>query len=501
MTGSAPHQPIIDEQATALDTLQATPPLLDTAELKTLEAPPDVPFEIRRSNGGSLSFVSVLRHLPGKRVVGEARGPEGRVLAKLFVGDAGKRHWEREVSGIRALIRAGIPTPEIIAAEPLPDGGYLIFTRYIEGATTLGARAGELEAAEGRNEHEHVTALLGPCFRLVGQLHASGLVHHDLHPGNFLVAGRQMMLVDGDAVSGPMSADLTASEARVNLALLIAQFPMAWMLEPSPLLAEYRLGNPALPDDPIALASAVRKARDKRTADYLGKAGRNCSRYIARRHFQGMEVVARDREAALRPLIGDPDRFMAAGELLKQGNTATVARIRLGEAMWVVKRYNIKGFVHALSCALRPTRAWHSWLAAHRLQVLGIATPRPAAILERRFGPLRGRAWLVTENCPGRNLREMLDAAHAPHPIVGGTLVDLFKVLVAVRITHGDLKATNLLWHDGRIHLIDLDALTQHRGDAAFYKAWARDRARLLRNWPEDGPLHAWLDTHLPPAR
>ena len=79
-------------------------------------------------------------------------------------------------------------------------------------------------------------------------------------------------------------------------------------------------------------------------------------------------------------------------------------------------------------------------------------------------------------------------------------LLTLFEMLYRLRISHGDLKAANLIWHEGRVWLIDLDAVKQHRSDTAFARAWRSDRARLLRNWPASSVLHQWLDKALPPA-
>ena len=69
-----------------------------------------------------------------------------------------------------------------------------------------------------------------------------------------------------------------------------------------------------------------------------------------------------------------------------------------------------------------------------------------------------------------------------------------------MRISHGDLKATNLLWDQGRIVLIDLDAMVQHRSVRQHARAWQRDRSRLLRNWPQDSVLYQWLEANLPPG-
>jgi hypothetical protein len=42
--------------------------------------------------------------------------------------------------------------------------------------------------------------------------------------------------------------------------------------------------------------------------------------------------------------------------------------------------------------------------------------------------------------------------------------------------------------------------MCQHRTEAAFARAWRRDRGRFLRNWAADSPLYRWLDERLPTA-
>jgi serine/threonine-protein kinase RIO1 len=66
------------------------------------------------------------------------------------------------------------------------------------------------------------------------------------------------------------------------------------------------------------------------------------------------------------------------------------------------------------------------------------------------------------------------------------------------RITHGDFKATNLLWHAEHVWLIDLDSMQFHKAEADYHRAWMKDRARFVRNWPQGSALTAWLETHLP---
>ncbi|MBW1746795.1 MAG: hypothetical protein JRJ25_11240 [Deltaproteobacteria bacterium] len=88
-------------------------------------------------------------------------------------------------------------------------------------------------------------------------------------------------------------------------------------------------------------------------------------------------------------MIADPDSVIDSSRLLKEGNSSTVALAEVNGKLLVIKRYNIKNFIHALKRYLRNTRAWTSWRNAHRLELLGIPTPKPIAFLERRWGPFR----------------------------------------------------------------------------------------------------------------
>jgi hypothetical protein len=80
--------------------------------------------------------------------------------------------------------------------------------------------------------------------------------------------------------------------------------------------------------------------------------------------------------------------------VIKAGNTATVARLYVDGEAFVVKRYNIKSWQHAMGRMWRPTRAQRAWQNAHRLRMLGIATFKPIALIERRLGPMRRDAYL-----------------------------------------------------------------------------------------------------------
>jgi tRNA A-37 threonylcarbamoyl transferase component Bud32 len=208
--------------------------------------------------------------------------------------------------------------------------------------------------------------------------------------------------------------------------------------------------------------------------------------------------MVRDEADFLAPLMADPDAWLEQGVPLKRGRSATLARVELEGRKLVIKRYNIKSAGHALSRAWRPSRAWHSWVEAHRLRFLGIPTPRPLALIERRLGPLRGRAWLITEYCAGPNLQERLTGEQTLPAEIGEAVRRLFTQLAAARIGHGDLKASNFICSGNELCVLDLDAMRQFDNEAAWRKAWQKDRARFLRNWSEGSALQREFALALP---
>ena len=201
------------------------------------------------------------------------------------------------------------------------------------------------------------------------------------------------------------------------------------------------------------------------------------------------------------PVLARADALLDQGHLYKTGGAASVGKVEVAGRTLVVKRYNIKGFAHWLKRFWRSSRAWHSWREGNRLAFLGIATPQPLALLETRCCWLRGKAYLVTEYLPGPDIIERfapyVERGDAP-PVELQALDGLFADLIRERISHGDLKGHNVFWDEGRWALIDLDSMCQHRSLSSFAPAYARDRARFMRNWPADSALYQLIDGRLP---
>ncbi|MDU9407061.1 lipopolysaccharide kinase InaA family protein [Pseudomonas sp. zfem001] len=469
-------------------------------ELAEVGRSPELPLTLQ-IDGEPLLLERVLRVLPGQRYVAQAHWQGRPVLAKLLVGSKAQRHFQREREGAELMARQGLVTPELLAQGFIGgQGGWLLFD-YLDGAQSLW-EAWRQAAREPLLSDAQQT-VLAEALGAIGQMHAQGLWQADLHLDNLLRHEGRLYLIDGGGVRCETPGQ-PLSRARVleNLSVFFAQLPAE--LDPflEELLIHYLLANGehALPLE--LLQAEIAKVRRWRLRDYLKKIARDCSLFAASIGGFGLRVVRREAEPALQPLLADLDAWIDAGHIYKTGGTATVVRVECGGRPLVVKRYNVKSLRHWFKRFWRPSRAWHSWCEGNRLQLLGIVTPAPLAVIERRWCWLRGRAYLITDYCGEQDIIARFEAHEQATPPEAELLAldRLFSALLRERISHGDFKGHNLFWDDaqGAWSLIDLDSMRQHRSTRSFARAYARDRARFLRNWPADSALRQLLDQRLP---
>ena len=475
------------------------------SELQKSGRAPGLPLSIELADAAGpaqLQLLSLLRVLPGQRYVGAGVWRGRTVLAKLMVGAKAARNFQRELNGVRLLAEQGLTTPQLLAdGLQEGEGGWLLF-EFLEGAHSLGD-AWDAVASLPVLADEQV-AVLAEALTAIGQMHLKGLWQEDLHLDNLLRQGGKLYLIDGAGICVEEAGKpLSRQKVLENLGVFFAQLPIS--LEPfiEELLVHYLLSNGehALPLE--ALLKQVEKVRAWRLHDFLNKTGRDCSLFSVQQGAFALRAVRREEEPAMLPVLARADALLDQGHLYKTGGAASVGKVEVDGRTLVIKRYNIKGFAHWLKRFWRPSRAWHSWREGNRLAFLGIATPKPLALLETRFLWLRGKAYLVTEHLPGPDLIERfapyVEQGDAPEAELAA-LDRLFADLLRERISHGDLKGHNVFWADGRWALIDLDSMCQHRSASSFAAAYARDRARFMRNWPVGSALYQVIDGRLPKA-
>jgi tRNA A-37 threonylcarbamoyl transferase component Bud32 len=473
---------------------------MQLSNLSVVGRTPALPLTLEFA-GESLVLQHLLRVLPGQRYVAQAEWRGRPVLAKLLVGGKAARHFQRERDGVRLLAEQGLVTP-LLLADGLREGegGWLLF-EYLDGAESLWDAWRSVENQPLLSADQQ--AVLADALVSIAQMHAKGLWQADLHLDNLLRHNGQLFVIDGGGVQVEVAGQpLSRGKVLENLGVFFAQLPAELTPFIEELLVHYLLtnGEHALPLE--ALLNEVAKFRKWRLRDYLRKIARDCSLFAASIGAFGLRVVRRDSQVELQPLLSNLDLLTEQGHIYKTGGAATVAQVQVQGRPLVVKRYNIKSFAHWLKRFWRPSRAWHSWVEGNRLQLLGIATPRPLAVLERRWCWLRGRAYLITEYCGGQDIIARFSNYHDGSPPEKELLAldRLFAALLRERISHGDLKGHNLFWDEDLVRwsLIDLDAMQQHHSVRSFARAYARDRARFLRNWPADSALHQLLNQRIP---
>ena len=461
---------------------------------------PALPLTLELDNDQLLVVEQWLRVLPEQRYVGKAQWQGRSVLVKVLLGSKASRQYQRELTGAQLLSEQKIPSAQLLDAQQQSDGSSYLLFEFIDNAQSL-AEAW-LECVSEQPLSGRQAAVLGQALSTVAHMHLHGLWQSDLHLDNLLQQGDQLYVVDGGGVQSEQAGQpLTQEKVIANLAVFFAQLPSAFDAHLEELLIHYLLANGEHALRLENLHKQILDIRQWRVKDYLNKAARECSLFSAKINLFGLRVVWRAAQAELDPLLTAPDAAISGGHIYKTGGTATVVRVEHGQRSLVIKRYNIKNLAHWLKRFWRPSRAWHSWREGHRLGVLGIATPRPLAVIENRWCGLRSRAWLISEYCGEQDIIDRLaaykDDGAVPEAEIAA-LVDVLNALIREKISHGDLKGHNILWYQQRCYLIDLDAMQQHQSMGSFTRAYLKDRARLLRNWPLGSPLHTLLDQRLP---
>ena len=439
---------------------------------------------IELADGPTLHCSKVLRALPGKRHVCEGLFDDRRVVAKSYLDPKrGSIHLQRELAGLSAFAQAGIAAPTVLWHGLDRQGHPVLVVNFIEQAEAVGSHWNT--ASDERRE-----SLLDELSLLLARHHQAGLCQADVHLGNFLLANGKLYSLDGDAVIVGRQP-LAQRSSLGNLALLYAQLTPEWD-ERSVIASAVYAHERGWASDRVAvdMPRLVERARQKRWRKLRDKLYRDCTAVAHLASGKHDQFVMRAAAEDLRGLLDDPDATCPAdaSQLLKNGNTATVWRTGLSGRSIVVKRYNVKGFLHGLSRRLKESRASISWRNAHRLRFYGIATPTPLAYAVRNEGMLRPLAYFIADAVDGVSLRDWIEN-HVEQPelvrSVARKVAQLFALMQRLRISHGDMKASNFILHNERIVVIDLDAMKAHRWKLGFTRAWRRDMARFTANWRE----------------
>jgi len=348
------------------------------------------------------------------RVVARA----GAALLKVFLERPANA--AREARNLERARARGIDVPELLAS-----GTGWSATRFLADARPA------------------TRADLAAILESVAQAHRCGLVHGDLHLGNLLVDGDQIVFLD-------------LQRAR----LLPWVPPFVRRLELGYLA--YSLGEPL----PTELAG-VRFWRDRRARTHWRSRTRRCvkeSGAFTAFHFAG-ERGFRRRDADEAALHGALGRLECA-HVLKDAPNGRLFR----SGAWVLKQ-------HASAGAAR-----RAWLGGNGLEARGFATGRALAWTGR---------WLVMEDC-GAPLDAWVEsdfsrADAAAHDELAARLGSLLATLHRRGVYHADLKANNIVWSPGHAPQL-LDYARVRFGARVSRRRRVKNLAQLNAALPDQVP-------------
>ena len=200
-----------------------------------------------------------------------------------------------------------------------------------------------------------------------------------------------------------------------------------------------------------------------------------------------MGLAERTLPDAVIAYLQSPQKlWKTAGTVLKAGYRSTVIQVDIDGSPFVLKQYTKLGLHRRVRYALTRTRAIQAWQAGHVMAALRLPVARPLAVLTETQLGIPARSALLMQLLPGKTLLDLVEQGAPISQLepLAQQLSKFFEVMAKYRITHGDMKATNIIVSaEGKLSFIDLDATEISRSSARFGKRREKDRLRLGRNW------------------
>jgi len=429
-----------------------------------------------------LLCTALLRVIPGRRKVYDAMWNGKSVIAKVFSHKiSARRHLKREWQGLNLLVSRGLSAPEPLFYGHTEDGQWTVVVQKIAESSTV------LDVFQETHEPAKKLDLLVLVCKELAKQHNKGVLQKDLHLGNFLLGGDKIVALDAGQMRFSQR-ELGRKSSISQLATLASYLPDSNTESLTSLCKEYfkargwHFGKP----DQISFQKQLAVHRRRTLRKGLKKCLRTSKRHLRIKTSRYVAELDRGFCRGAEPLnfIKQIDSLMDDGQILKNGDTCYVSRIKWNDKNVVVKRYNHKGFIHSLRHTIKKSRARKGWLHTHHLKALNIAAPRPLAYIEHRRELLIWKSYLVTEYVEGQKLYDFLRDDNVTEQQQLNEIQRVAKLLDKLwkyHITHGDLKHSNVLITENGPVLTDLDGMIVHRWELLYRNKRAKDVERFLK--------------------
>lgn len=464
--------------------------IYDSKQLFTYgrELPPSFTVDLK-DQSGTVIAKRVLRNLPGKRLTVQGKWEDKDVVMKLFFHPKrAEAYAKQDMTGVNILLNAAIPTASLLySGATEAKGVYAIVLEYLQDAISMNSFWNSLQ------EKDKSTWLI-KLVEFVAKQHNLCVFQRDIHWDNFVVKDEQIYALDGSDIQ-QLSEPLNHRQGINNLAWLLAQTPFEEFLSLQEIYKSYISVRQweSKPQDFIELGERLKLLRQQRQELYIRKIWRECTEFATEKNLNLCKIWKRQEDTQnFRQFLKSPEDYISEESVyLKRGNTSTVFTTTVNDISLVVKRYNIKSFAHHLKRCLRKTRAANSWENAHRLKLLGINTPEPKAIIEKRRIFLKCESYFIASLIDGDTLSTYFKKQQSVEDVqrMVEKVAQLFQRLYKASLSHGDLKATNIIVSKDEPFLLDLDSMKWHASEKSLEKSKQRDINRFLQNWREEKEL------------
>jgi tRNA A-37 threonylcarbamoyl transferase component Bud32 len=319
-------------------------------------------------------------------------------------------------------------------------------------------------------------------------LHASGVLHHDLHPGNLLVRfedGRPLLwLIDLHAVR--IGQPCRWAARRENLVIFNRYFQLR--ADRTDRLRFWRAyvnaaGHAIVDPSEVVGCELEHQTRESNLLFWRARDARcrRSNRYYRRFKIGAVRGCAvRDFDPGVLANAPDGPFDRQGAQVLKSSRSSTVIEFDLpvgGELRRVIyKRFRLTDRRDPWLALCRPTAAQRSWVFGHGLRERCLPTARPLAVFHRVRGSRPHEGYLLTEKIDAAVdlhvfLRRLatLPAADRTNELGSRStaLARLLRQLHDRGLSHRDLKAANVLtssaFGDPRFWFIDLVGMARHR--------------------------------------
>ncbi len=432
-------------------------------------------------------------------------------LLHRFMRRLGSSDAMREMRFSRHLQAHGVPTAQALAAT-CAEGVEWLATRAVEPSVPADEWHKE-QLALGPVGQRRINRAIVELARMIGLMHAAGVIHSDLHCGNVLVRTDRdpdgpVSLVLMDLHRASRRRKLSRGAMSKNLAQLMHdRYYITTRSQQIRFLKHYLKASGAAGSmrgwqmlvEHFAQMHSRRQhnQRDRRvfrdckyfSRIQLSGGWRGCVVLASKRRMAGSNAANCEFTVEQwRQVLENPESLLKGDgtEVYKQGNSSRVVRRKIivgGRELDVFVKQTIqkRRWKMLLDC-LRPSKPIRAFSLGHSLLTRRIATALPLAALERRAGPLLLDSILIAETVDAQRMDTFLESWLAKTPegdspltvnqrrLLGREVLwqlgRLLQRLHDNRFAHRDLKATNLLirWSPGQspeIVLVDLDGLSR----------------------------------------